>query len=118
MKKSPIRRNKMTGTYEPIVKTLKKVKGTQRDDGIVTRIEIEVVYAFEGDEVNPPWKTSYSHNEDVEYLGKTVDQFTKSELIALMPSNIEGHIFHAHYEAHNTPPKDNSASFDIVNMPE
>lgn len=92
--------------YSPITKTLKKATPTVRAaDGVVKHWDIEVVYAYAGDEAQslPAWKTTYSESEDVEYLGKTVDQFTKAELIGFMNPMIENAIFEAHYEANNLP---------------
>ena len=109
----------MTGMYTPIVKTLKKAKATLRTkDSIVLRWEVEVIYAFEGDDVNPAWSTTYSTKEDVEYLGKTQEQFTKSELIAFIPPVHDNHIFHAHYEANNFPPTTEVVSVPISSIPE
>jgi hypothetical protein len=95
--------------YTPITKTLKKATPVVRlEDNVVKSWDIEVVYAYAGDEAQglPAWKTSYSENEDVEYMNKTVDQFTKSELIGFMNPQIENAIFEAHYEANNMPAKE------------
>lgn len=87
----------------PHTKTLKKAIPTiNNETGVVTKWDIEVVYTADED----GWKTTYSHQEDVEYLNKTANQYTKSELIEMMPSNLSNHVFHAHYEAHNIPPKE------------
>jgi hypothetical protein len=106
--------------YSPITKTLKSATPTIRtSDNVVKSWDIEVVYAYAGDEANslPAWKTTYSENEDVEYLGKTADQFTKSELIGFMNPMIENHIFEAHYEAFNLPAtEERQASFDLSNL--
>jgi len=95
-------------------KTLKKAIPTVNNEtGVVTKWDIEVVYTADVD----GWKTTYSHQEEVEYLNKTVDQYTKSELIAMMPANYSNHIFHAHYEAHNIPPKeDRVGNFNINDL--
>jgi len=106
--------------YAPITKTLKKATPTVRAaDNVVKSWEIEVVYSYAGDEVNnlPAWKTSYSENEDVEYLGKTVDQFTKAELIGFMSPMIENHIFEAHYDSQNLPAtEERVGNFDINSL--
>jgi Rps23 Pro-64 3,4-dihydroxylase Tpa1-like proline 4-hydroxylase len=106
--------------YAPITKTLKKATPTARSaDGIVKSWDIEVVYSYAGDEENnlPAWKTSYSENEDVEYMEKTVDQFTKAELIGFMSPMIENHIFEAHYESQNLPATEERVSnFDINSL--
>jgi len=106
--------------YSPITKTLKKAVPTVRtSDNVVKRWDIEVVYSYDGDLENdlPAWKTTYSESEDVEYLGKTVNQFSKSDLIGFMNSNIENHIFEAHYEANNLPPTETAdANFNINSL--
>jgi hypothetical protein len=105
--------------YLPIVKTLKKATPTVRTaDGIVKKWDIEVVYAFAGDVDNVAWSTSFSTTEDVEYLGKTVAQWTKTELVALMDVVHENHIFHAHYEAHNKPPTEDRQEISISDIPD
>lgn len=87
-------------TYEH-TKTLKRATPTvDTESGIVKKWDIEVVYTATAD----GWKTTYSHEEDVEYLNKLPEEYTKSELVDMMPANLSGHIFHAHYEAHNVPP--------------
>lgn len=109
----------MTGTYTPIVKTLKKATATiRKEDSVVVSWEVEVIYAFEGDETNPAWSTTYSVEEDVEYLEKTQEQFTKSDLIALISPVHDNHIFHAHYEAHNIPPATETVNVPISSIPE
>lgn len=106
--------------YEPITKTLKKATPTIRTgDNVVKSWDIEVVYAYAGDEEKglPAWKTTYSENEDVEYLGKTADQYTKAELIGFMGPMIENHIFEAHYEAFNLPATEERVdNFDINSL--
>ena len=106
--------------YGPITKTLKKAVPTIKSDtGIVKSWEVEVVYAYGGDETKdlPAWKTSYSETEDVEYLGKTANQFTKSDLISFMGPQIENSIFEAHYEAYNLPAKEErQEEFDLNSL--
>lgn len=106
--------------YSPITKTLKKAVPTVRtSDNVVKRWDIEVVYSYDGDLERdlPAWKTTYSESEDVEYLGKTVNQFTKSELIGFMSPNIENHAFEAHYESQNLPATETAdANFNINSL--
>jgi hypothetical protein len=92
--------------YGPITKTLKRATPTVRvADDVVQRWEIEVIYAYAGDSDNglPAWRTTFTEDEDVEYLEKTVDQFTKSELVGFLSPVLENHIFEAHYDANNIP---------------
>jgi len=110
----------MMAKYSPLTKTLKKAVPTVRaSDNVVKRWEIEVVYAYAGDADNnlPAWKNTYSESEDVEYLGKTVDQFTKSELVDFMSPMIENHIFEAHYESQNLPATESSdGNFNVNSL--
>jgi len=104
--------------YTPIIKTLKKATPViRKEDDVVKSWEIDVVYAYEGDSAAdlPAWKTTYSENEDVEYMNKTVDQFTKTELISFMNPQIENAIFEAHYEANNIPAKEERQSDFNIN---
>ena len=100
----------------PYTKTLKKATPTTRIiDGVVKEWNIEVVYTS----TENGWKTSYTHKEEVEYLGKTVNQFTKSELLAMMPAVYDNHIFSAHWEAYNVPPTTEKVdNFDLSNLPD
>ena len=106
--------------YTPITKTLKKAEPTVRvADNVVKQWEIEVLYSYAGNDSDlPAWKTSFSETEDVEYLNKTVSQFTKSELVAMMPPNIENHIFEAHYEAHNMAPTETRQQVNLSDIPD
>jgi hypothetical protein len=92
-------------------KTLKKATPTVRtDDGVVKSWEIEVIYSY-GD-----FSRAYPHDEDVEYLNKTPEQFTKAELVALMPPNMDN-VFDSHYDTHNTPPtQERVTDFNLNNL--
>ena len=48
-------------------------------------------------------------------MNKTVDQFTKTELISFMNPQIENAIFEAHYEANNIPAKEERQSDFNIN---
>lgn len=86
----------------PATRLLKKATPKVRtSDNVVKSWDIEVIYTHTRAD-NTTWSRSYPHTEDVEYLNKTTDQFTKSELINYMPSNMDV-IFDAHYAAHNEP---------------
>ena len=106
--------------YSPITKTLKKAVPTVRAaDDVVKSWDVEVVYAYAGDEDNglPAWSTTYSESADVEYQGKKASEFTKAELIGFMSPMIENHIFEAHYEAFNLPATETrDDSFDISTL--
>ena len=88
----------------PHTKTLIAAKPTVRiSDNFATSWDIEVEYTFAGDAANdlPAWSKTYSHNEVIESPIKAVGDYTKNELIALMPEVISDHVFGAHYEAYN-----------------
>lgn len=110
--------------YSPIIKTLKKAVPTVRAaDNVVTRWEVEVEYAYEGDGADlPAWSTSYSESTDIKDPTKTAADYTKAELIALVPSVIDDHVFHAHYEAFNLPAPEPETTtdneFDLNNLPD
>ena len=96
-------------TYSPVTKTLVKAVPTKRaSDNFVTRWEIEVNYAYAGnakaDPVQPAWNSDYSETVEFETPSKVTTAYTKAELIAMMPSVIDDHVFHAHYEAFNLAP--------------
>ena len=81
------------------VKTLKKATPTIRtSDNVVKKWDIEVIYT----EPTSGWNRAYPHSDEVEYLNKTAEQFTKEDLIALMPPVMED-VFSSHYETFNTP---------------
>lgn len=102
--------------HHPHTKVLKHATPTVRtSDGVVKEWEIEVVYTSDEN----GWKTTYTHREDVEYLGKTATEYTKSELVAMMPTTYDNHIFSAHWEAHNLPPTEvRQSNFDLGNLPD
>lgn len=92
-------------------KTLKKAIPTIRtEDGIVKTWEIEVVYEHNG------FKRDYSHREDVEYLEKVPTDYTRAELIAMMPP-VRDAVFDSHYDTFNTPPTEEKISeFSLSNL--
>jgi len=97
------------------VKTLKLAKPTVKiADGITVRWDIEVLYTYTRPN-NTTWSRAYSHTEEVEYLDKTPDKFTKEELINFMPPNMDV-IFDAHYDAHNTEPTEEKLDSFSVNI--
>jgi hypothetical protein len=90
-------------------KVLKKASPTVRTaDQVVKSWEVEVLYTHTRDN-GTTWARAYPATEDVEYLNKTADQFTKAELIGYMNPNMDV-IFDAHYEAHNLPATEEKVS--------
>ena len=100
----------------PATKILKKAVPTVRtEDNVVKKWDIEVIYKHTNAN-NVSWSRAYPHMEDVEYMNKTANQFTKAELISFMSSNMDV-VFDAHYDAHNTPPTEERVSeFNINNL--
>lgn len=95
-------------------KILKKATPTVRlSDGVVKKWEIEVVYT----EPTSGWTRSYPHTEDdLEYLGKKPEQFTKDQLIALMPSVMD-EVFSSHYDGTvAVPTEEKVANFDLSTL--
>jgi hypothetical protein len=100
----------------PNVKTIKNAVPTiNADTGKVKRWDIEVIFKHTNAS-NVSWSRTYSHSEDVAYLNKLPEAFSKAELISFLNSNMD-EIFDAHYEAHNVPPKETKLSeFDINDL--
>lgn len=89
--------------YE-IIKQLKNCFPTVRlEDDVVKTWELEVVYSYNG------FRREYQHREEVEYLGKKPNEFTKAELISLMPLAMDS-VFRSHYETFTTPPTEERIS--------
>lgn len=83
-----------------IEKILKKATPTVRtSDQVVKKWDIEVIYKNTAD----GWTRAYPHSEDVEWMNKTASEFTKTELIALMPTVTDA-VFESHWTTFNTPP--------------
>jgi hypothetical protein len=82
-----------------VEKILKKATPTVRtSDQVVKKWDIEVIYKNTAD----GWTRAYPHNEDVEWMNKTASQFTKEELIALMPT-VTDTVFESHHKTMTTP---------------
>lgn len=101
--------------FTTVTKILKKATPTVRTaDGVVKKWEIEVVFKNNGD----GWTRSYPHTEeDLEYMGKTPEQFSAADLIALMPSVIDT-VFKHHWEAAHPGPavEEKVSNFDISTL--
>ena len=83
------------------------------DDNLVKKWDLRVTYAYNG------FNRDYGDSVDVLYMGKTTDQFTRTELLGLLNLAQYDQIFDAHYDAYHTPPVENRQSdFDITTIPE
>lgn len=88
--------------YTP-TKTLISAKPRIRSsDDVVISWELEVEYSLAADVENnlPEWTTIYSCEAETENLDKSTLDFTKSELISLMP-DVYDIVFDDHYEHFN-----------------
>lgn len=96
----------------PYTKILKKATPTIRlADGVVKKWEVEVIFKSTED----GWNRTYPGDEEVEWMNKKPEDFTKEELIAFctMPDAV----FDAHYEAFNSPPKETRVGdFDLSKL--
>lgn len=101
-------------------KTLSKAIPTVREDGIVKSWELEVVYSYpaEGyDTTDAPLRRRYEGIEDVEYLGKTPQEFTKSELFSFLNIAQYDLVFDSTYESVVfAPTEKKDTSFDISSL--
>ncbi len=101
-------------------KTLSKAIPTVRADGTVKEWELEVVYSYpaEGYETDDvPMRRRYNEREDVSYLNKTPEQFTKSELLRLMNLSQYNMVFDSTYEALNFAPIEvKDSNFDLNSL--
>ena len=103
-------------------KTLSKAIPTVKEDGTVKSWELEVVYSYpaEGYETtDKPLRRKYNENENVEYLNKKPEDFTKSELFSFLNIVQYDMIFDSTYESVVLPPKEiRDTSFDLNTLPE
>lgn len=101
-------------------KILSKAIPTVRADGTVREWELEVVYSYPGEgyaTTDKPMRRRYSEREDVGYLNKTPDQFTKTDLLNLMNIMQYDMVFDSTYESLNTPPTEfKDGSFDVNSL--
>lgn len=101
-------------------KILSKAIPTVREDGIVKSWELEVVYSYpaEGYETtDAPLRRRYEETENVEYLGKTPQEFTKSELFSFLNTTQYDLVFDSTYESVILPPKETKdTSFDLNSL--
>lgn len=69
---------------------------TVNTDGQVKQWKIQVEY--QATDYN--WNRTYSYTKDVEIENKTINNFSKEELIDMMPGEIDNYFFHKHLEEH------------------
>jgi ABC-type antimicrobial peptide transport system ATPase subunit len=82
-------------------------------DNLVKSWDLKVTLSYNG------FAREYGDNINVLYMQKTVDQFTKADLMGLLNMPQMEAIFEAHYEAATQPPAETRLqNFDITQIPE
>lgn len=101
-------------------KTLSKAIPTVNENGIVKSWELEVVYSYPSagyTTTDAPLRRKYSESEEVEYLNKTPQEFTKSELFSFLNITQYDAVFDSTYESVVLPPKETKdTSFDLNSL--
>lgn len=101
-------------------KTLSKAIPTVNENGIVKSWELEVVYSYPAagyTTTDAPLRRKYSETEEVEYLNKTPQEFTKSELFSFLNITQYDAVFDSTYESVVLPPKETKdTSFDLNSL--
>ena len=101
-------------------KTLSKAIPTVNENGIVKSWELEVVYSYPAagyTTTDAPLRRKYSETEEVEYLNKTPQEFTKSELLSFLNITQYDAVFNSTYESVVLPSKETKdTSFDLNSL--
>jgi len=101
-------------------KTLSKAVPTVKEDGTVKSWELEVVYSYPAagfTTTSAPLRRKYSETEDVAYLNKTPQQFTRSELFSFLNITQYDAVFDSTYESVVLPPRETKdTSFDLNSL--
>lgn len=101
-------------------KTLSKAVPTLNANGIVKSWELEVVYSYPASGYktkNAPLRRKYEETEEVEYLGKTPQEFTKSELFSFLNIAQYDLVFDSTYESVILPPTETKdTAFDLNSL--
>jgi len=101
-------------------KTLSKAIPTVNENGIVKSWELEVVYSYPAagyTTTDAPLRRKYSETEEVEYLNKTPQEFTKSELLSFLNITQYDAVFNSTYESVVLLPKETKdTSFDLNSL--
>lgn len=101
-------------------KTLSKAVPTLNENGIVKSWELEVVYSYPAagyTTTDAPLRRKYSETEEVEYLNKTPQDFTKSELFSFLNITQYDLVFDSTYESVVLPPKETKdTAFDLNSL--
>jgi hypothetical protein len=97
-----------------IAKFLSEATPTVRTaDNLVKSWDLKVTLSYNG------FAREYGENVNVLWQQKTVDQFTKADLLGLLNISQLENIFESHYDSMNAPPTETRLSnFDITQIPE
>lgn len=103
-------------------KILSKAVPIIKADGTVKEWELEVIYSYPAEGYvteDAPLRRRYSEIEDVSYMGKTPNQFTKSELLGFMNLTHYNLVFDSTYESLNTTSSEVKVTdFDLSSLPD
>ena len=101
-------------------KTLSKAVPTVTTNGIVKSWELEVVYSYPAagnTTTDTALRRKYNETEQVEYLNKEPQDFTKSELFSFLNISQYDMVFDSTYESVVLPPTENrDTSFDFNSL--
>ena len=101
-------------------KTLSKAIPTVNENGIVKSWELEVVYSYPKagyKTTDTPLRIKYEETEEVEYLNKTPQEFTKSELFSFLNIAQYDLVFDSTYESVVLPPTETKdTTFDLNSL--
>ena len=101
-------------------KTLSKAVPTVTTNGIVKSWELEVVYSYPAagyTTTDTALRRKYNETEQVEYLNKTPQDFTKTELFSFLNISQYDMVFDSTYESVVLPPTETKdTSFDLNSL--
>lgn len=101
-------------------KSLSKAVPTVKADGTVREWELEVVYQYPKAGYvtsDTPMRRRFSEREEVSYLNKTPEQFTKSELLGFMNLTQYDMVFDSTYESLHAPATETKdTTFDLNSL--
>jgi hypothetical protein len=107
----------MANYAENADKVVSKAVPTIKTDGTVKKWEIEVTYSYPAAGItttDTPLRRKFNQTEDVEYLNKKPEEFTKAELLSYAPIANLNMVFDSTYESVVLPPTETRHdSFDI-----
>jgi len=101
-------------------KTLSKAVPTVNANGIVKSWELEVVYSYPAagyTTTDTPLRRTYNETQQVEYLNKTPQDFTRPELFSFLNISQYNMVFDSTYESVVLPPTEiRDTSFDLNSL--